>query len=188
MRITPLDVAGAALVELTPLTDDRGFFARAWDAEILAAHGLDPALAQMNVSGNRHAGTVRGLHLQAGEDAEAKLFRCVAGRTFHVCVDMRPESATYRSWVGRELSADRFDAFFIPAGCAAGYQALEDGATVLYTASRRYAPGSEQGLRWDDPALGIEWPLADLARSADLVSPKDRAWPLLETAGRGELS
>jgi len=178
MRVTPLSVAGAALIELEPRSDERGSFARAWDGETFAAHGLETAISQMNLSTNVHAGTLRGLHWQVEPHSEAKLFRCIKGRTFHVTVDMRPTSPTYRQWAGVELDGDTFPMMFMPAGCAAGYQALTDGATVLYTASRRYAPEAERGLRWDDPAIGITWPRPDLV--AGLISPKDAAWPLLD--------
>ncbi len=176
MRFSPLAVPGSALIEPEPRTDERGSFARVWCAAELAEHGLDPALAQMNLSSNVAAGTLRGLHYQRGADAEAKLFRCIAGRTYHVMVDLRPASPTYLTWCGVELDATGYAAVYLPAGTAAGYQALEDGAAVLYSASRPYAPAAEGGLRWDDPLLGIDWPLADRA----LVSAKDSSWPLVD--------
>lgn len=173
MRFTPLPVEGAFLLELDRHEDERGWFARAWCADELGANGLDPAVAQMNISSNVAAGTLRGLHHQLPPHAEAKLFRCIRGRSFHVMVDLRAGSPSYLRWHGVELDADGLAAVYLPAGTAAGYQALEDGTTVLYTASTAYAPGTERGLRWDDPALGIDWPLPDAA----LVSDKDRAWP-----------
>ena len=176
MRFVPLQVAGAFRIELDPIIDDRGSFARAWCADELARHGLEPAIAQMNLSTNVRAGTVRGLHHQVPPHAEAKLFRCLRGRSYHAMVDLRPDSPTYRVACGVELDDRSSAAVYLPAGTAAGYQALADDTAVLYTTSTPYAPGTELGLRWDDPALGIDWPIGDGA----IVSAKDQAWALLD--------
>lgn len=173
MKFTELGVAGAYRVELEPMSDERGFFARAWCASELADHGLVGEIAQMNLSTNHARGTVRGLHVQGPPHGEAKFFRCIAGSTFHVIVDVRPDSPTSGRWTGVELSAERFDAVYVPPYCAKGYQALTDGAAVIYGVSSPYTPGAETGLRWDDPAFGIEWPITD----GVIVSDKDRSWP-----------
>jgi dTDP-4-dehydrorhamnose 3,5-epimerase len=180
VKFTELAVAGAFHVEIEPHGDERGFFARAWCEDELAAHGCEAHVAQMNLSTNAKAGTVRGLHLQRPPYAEAKFFRCVAGATYHVIVDVRPDSPTYGKWAGVELRADRYDALYVPAYCAKGYQALVDGATVLYAVSSKYAPGSEAGVRWDDPTIAIEWPITE----GVTISEKDQSWPDLQLDGR----
>jgi dTDP-4-dehydrorhamnose 3,5-epimerase len=175
VRFEPLPIAGAYHVQIEPIEDERGFFARAWCADELAAHGAPGVVAQMNVSTNLRAGTIRGLHYQLAPHEETKFFRCIAGRTWHVVVDLRPASPTRGEWIGVELAVERFDALVVPAGCATGYQAQTDGATVLYGVSTPYAPGAEKGIRPDDPGLAITWPLRDA-----IVSAKDRAWPDLD--------
>ncbi len=168
MKFTPLPVAGAFYVELEPRQDERGFFARAWCAKELADHGCVGEVAQMNVSTNIVAGTIRGLHVQLPPHGEAKFFRCIAGASHHVIVDI----TTGRS-CGVELSAERFDALYVPPYHAKGYQALVDSTAVLYGVSSPYVPGAEIGFRPDDPAFGIDWPIT----SAVTVSDKDRSWP-----------
>lgn len=173
MKFTELDVAGAFYVELEPNTDERGSFSRAWCAEELSAHGAVGEIAQMNLSTNHRRGTIRGLHVQNPPHGEAKFFRCLTGSTYHVIVDVRPDSATYGRWAGVELSADRFDALYVPPYCAKGYQALADGTAVLYAVSSPYTPGAEVGLRWNDPAFAIDWPIRD----GVILSDKDSGWP-----------
>ncbi|MEZ5321092.1 MAG: dTDP-4-dehydrorhamnose 3,5-epimerase family protein [Microthrixaceae bacterium] len=173
MRFTELDVAGAFRVDLEPNIDERGSFSRAWCATEIAEHGGVGRIEQMNLSTNHRKGTIRGLHVQLPPHGEAKFFRCVAGRSFHVIVDLRADSSTYGRWASVELAADRFDALYVPPFCAKGYQALEDGTAVLYGVSSPYTPGAETGVRWDDPAFGIEWPITD----GVIVSDKDRSWP-----------
>jgi dTDP-4-dehydrorhamnose 3,5-epimerase len=169
---TPLD--GVFVVELEPHADERGFFARAFCAAELDEQGLVSTVAQANLSYNVRAGTTRGLHYQDESAPEAKFFRCIRGETFNVAVDVRPGSPTFRRWFGTTLSAENRTALYLPPLCAAGYQALTDGAEVVYLTSAAYAPEAERGIRADDPLLGIEWPLAPSIRSE-----KDRAWPLL---------
>lgn len=169
-------IPGVFVVELESHADERGFFARAFCRDEFSAHGLVGDVVQANLSGNVSAGTTRGLHYQAGTHPEAKFFRCIRGETFNVAVDARPGSPTFARWVGAHLSAENHRALYIPPVCAAGYQALTDGAEVLYTVSSAYAPAAERGLRHDDPALAIDWPL-----EPTVVSDKDRAWPLLAT-------
>lgn len=173
MRFTELEVAGAFYVELEPNADDRGTFSRAWCARELAEHGAVGEIVQMNLSTNHRRGTIRGLHVQNPPHGEAKFFRCINGASYHVIVDVRPGSRTYGRWAGVELSADRHDALYVPPYCAKGYQALTDGTAVLYAVSSPYTPGAETGLRWDDPAFAISWPITD----GVIVSDKDRSWP-----------
>jgi dTDP-4-dehydrorhamnose 3,5-epimerase len=174
MRFTETSIEGAFVVDIEPREDERGFFARAYCTRELEAQGLHPTMVQANLSGNRARGTVRGLHYQDEPVVERKLFRCIQGATFHAVADMRPNSATYLGWVGVELSAESKRALYVPALCATGYQALADGAEALYFVSEFYSPEHERGVRYDDPAIGIEWPLPVSA-----VSEKDLAWPTI---------
>lgn len=170
-KTTP--VAGCHIVGLEPITDERGFFARAWCGDEAAEAGDAANVAQVNMSRSEQAGMIRGLHWQEDPHGEAKFVRCLAGRVFDVCVDMRPESPSYGAWAGVELTPQNRLAFSVPAGCAHGYQALDAGSEVLYMVSARYAPGVERGLRWDDPDLGIDWPI----KTGVEVSSKDASWP-----------
>jgi dTDP-4-dehydrorhamnose 3,5-epimerase len=176
VRFTETELAGAYLVELDRLEDERGFFARTFCAREFEDHGLSPVVAQANVSFNHRAGTLRGLHYQVPPSAETKLVRCTRGAIHDVIVDLRPGSPTRLQHVGVELSEQNRRALYVPKGFAHGYQTLTDDAEVAYQVDEFYAPGLEQGLRHDDPALGIVWPLA-----VSVVSEKDAAWPLLAT-------
>jgi dTDP-4-dehydrorhamnose 3,5-epimerase len=181
MRFTELELAGVFLVELEPITDHRGFFARSWCADEFAEHGLDPAVVQCNVSYNARRGTIRGLHYQVEPHAEAKLVRCTAGAVFDVAVDVREGSPARWRWVAVELSSRNRRALYVPAGFAHGLQTLADEAEVLYQMSARYSAEHARGVRWDDPALAIDWPLGD-----PVVSERDRSLPLVaDGAGRG---
>ena len=174
MKFIETGLKGAFILELEPRSDDRGFFARAFCQRELKAHGLNPAIAQCNLAFTKTKGTVRGLHYQTPPATEAKLFRCIRGRNFHVIVDMRPESETYLQYVGVELSPDNHRALYVPELFAHGYQTQEDQSEALYQVSEFYSPGHERGLRYDDPKLSIDWPIP-----ASVVSDKDRSWPLL---------
>lgn len=169
------EISGVYVVGLEPREDERGFFARAFCADEFAEHGMVPQVAQANLSGNVRAGTTRGLHYRPPEHAEAKLFRCIRGETFHVAVDMRGGSPTFGKWTGHRLSAKNRKAFYVPPVCAAGYRALVDGAEVLYLASAPYVDGVERGVRPDDPALDIDWPL-----QTTVMSDRDRSWPPID--------
>jgi dTDP-4-dehydrorhamnose 3,5-epimerase len=170
----PTALDGVMVVDLQPIADERGFFARAFCAEEFAAHGLVSSFVQANMSGNVAASTTRGLHYQDERAPEAKFFRCIRGETFHVAVDARAESPTFGRWVGVRLSADLRRALYIPPLHAAGYQALTDGAEVHYLCSAPYTPEAEAGLNIRDPTIGIEWPL-----QPGVVSAKDQAWAYL---------
>jgi dTDP-4-dehydrorhamnose 3,5-epimerase len=167
---------GARLIELQPHIDDRGRFARAWCREEFARHGIDVEIAQGNVSINPTKGTMRGLHWQVAPHGEAKLVRCVRGAIFDVAVDIDPESPSYLRWFGVELSAANQRMLYVPTTCAHGFQTLADDTEVNYLVSSPYAPKAGRGLRYDDPALAIEWPLP-----VTLISDQDKSWPLLET-------
>lgn len=177
MKLTPTPLDGAVLVELETRTDDRGFFARTFCREEFAAAGLEPAVEQCNLSFNHRAGTLRGMHFQVEPALEAKLVRCTAGAVVDAVVDMREGSATYLQSFAVELSATNRLALYVPPLFAHGYQTLVDGAEVCYQVSQAYTPGTERGLRYDDPALGLSWPLP-----VSVISDKDASWPLLGSA------
>jgi dTDP-4-dehydrorhamnose 3,5-epimerase len=172
MIFTSTRLAGAYIIELERHEDERGFFARAWCRDEFAEHALEPALAQCSISRNALAGTVRGMHFQSAPHEEAKLVRCTAGAIFDVVVDLRLESETYAEWVGVELDAERGTALYVPKGFAHGFQTLVDDSDVFYLISEPYAPAAAAGVRWDDPAFGIEWP-----RPVRVISDRDRSWP-----------
>ena len=174
MKFLPTPLAGAYLIELEQLDDERGFFARSFCQNEFKAHGLDPVVAQCNVSFNRRRGTLRGLHYQAAPHAEAKLVRCTRGAVWDVIVDLRKGSLTVRQWHAAELTAENRRALYVPAGFAHGFQTLADDTEVLYQMSEFYHPESARGVRWDDPALGIDWPVPD-----PILSNRDRSYALL---------
>ena len=177
MRFGPTRLRGAVLIELERRADDRGFFARTFCEAEFAAAGLETRFVQANASGNPRAGTLRGLHYQVPPYAEVKVVRCTRGAVFDVIVDLRPESPTYRQWQGLELTAAEGTMLYVPGGFAHGYQTLVDDTEVAYQVSQPYTPGAEAGIRYDDPALSIAWPLAVSA-----ISGKDREWPDLAAA------
>lgn len=171
---------GAFLAELEPREDERGFNARAWCRRELAEAGVGTDMVQANVLLNPRAGTLRGLHFQRPPQAEAKLVRVTHGAIFDVIVDLRPESRTYGEWAGFELRRSPYRALYVPERCAHGLLTLEDDTEVSYLVSGYYTPGFEGGVRFDDPALGIDWP-----HEVRLVSEKDRSWPDLALASAG---
>jgi dTDP-4-dehydrorhamnose 3,5-epimerase len=167
------ELPGAVLVELERHDDERGFFARAWCRREFEENGLCGALVQCNIAFNHRAGTLRGLHYQVAPSEEAKLVRCTRGAVFDALVDLRPDSRTYKRWIGIELTAENRRALYVPEGFAHGYQTLVDASETLYHASEYYSPEAERGVRWDDPAFGIDWPAA----RTRIISDKDRSWP-----------
>jgi dTDP-4-dehydrorhamnose 3,5-epimerase len=174
MKFTPTAIDGAWLVDLEPRTDERGSFARAFCLRELATHGLELQVVQCNLARTARAGVVRGLHYQLAPAEEKKLVRCVAGAILDVLIDMREDSPTYRAVVAAQLDAATGRAIFVPSGVAHGYQTLVDDVDVFYMTDQYYAPGMERGVRYSDPALGIQWP-----QEAHGVAPRDREWPLL---------
>lgn len=177
MKFTPLEVDGVHLVEMHPMTDDRGFFARAFAAEEFEAHGLRPEVAHANLSFNHRAGTMRGLHLSLPGHPEAKYVRCTRGAIVDVAVDVRPESPTYRKHVMVELTAENRLGLYLPPHLAHAYLTLTDDTEVLYMVSVPYAAGAETGFRYDDPAFGLDWPAP-----VRVISDKDAGWPAFDAA------
>lgn len=165
---------------VTPETigDDRGYFARIFDQDEFASRGMDGSVVQANVSFNEHAGTLRGMHFQRTPAAETKLVRCVRGSLYDVIVDLRKESPTFGEHFGLTLSSHNMAMLYVPRGCAHGYLTLEDGTEAHYMVSEFYTPDREGGVRYDDPALAIEWPA-----EVSVVSAKDRSWPDFDGSG-----
>lgn len=165
-------LAGVYEIELERKHDQRGFFARSWCQDEFAAHGLDPALVQCNVSFNAHRGTLRGMHFQAAPHAENKLIRCTKGSIYDVVVDLRPGSPTFRQWIGAVLSADNRDMLYVPEGCGHGFLTLSNDSEVFYQMSAFYNAEAARGFRWNDPAFGIAWP-----GEVKVVSERDQTYP-----------
>jgi dTDP-4-dehydrorhamnose 3,5-epimerase len=173
VRFVATPIAGVHVVELERHEDERGFFARAWCRDELAAAGLTSDLSQCSLSRNLAAGTLRGMHLQRSPYEEAKLVRCTRGAIYDVAVDLRPGSPTHGRWFGAELDADSGRALYIPEGCAHGFQTLLPDSDVFYAISAPYAPDTAAGVRWDDPYFGIVWP----ASEERILNSRDRFWP-----------
>jgi dTDP-4-dehydrorhamnose 3,5-epimerase len=163
---------GVWLLDLEKRGDDRGFFARVFCAAEFAAHGMETTFPQMNTNYSATKGILKGLHWQTGAHAEAKLVRCIAGRAYEMLVDMRPDSPSFRQWEAHILTSAERKLLYLPPGFAHGFLSLEDHTEITYMVSQPYAPGAERGVRFDDPGLGLEWPI-EIAS----VSEKDRNWP-----------
>lgn len=172
MIFTPTILAGAWTIEPERLVDERGFFARTFCEEEMAAHGLPSRVSQCSVAWNRERGTVRGLHYQEPPHAEAKLVRCTRGAIYDVLVDLRPDSVSYKRHFAVELTAENGRQLWVPPGCAHGYQTLLPDTEVAYQMSEPYAPAAGRGVRWDDPAFGVPWPLP-----VSVISERDRSYP-----------
>jgi dTDP-4-dehydrorhamnose 3,5-epimerase len=175
VKFTETILNGAFIVDLEPHTDERGFFARSFCARDFEAQGLNPAVAQCNISYNRQAGTLRGMHYQAPPASETKLVRCTRGAIYDVIIDLRPDSPTYLRHVAIELSADNRRTLYIPEMFAHGFLTLADETEVEYQMGEFYTPGYGRGLRYDDPVFNIHWP-----RAVSIISQQDAAWPLFE--------
>lgn len=176
MKIEATTLAGVFVIDLERHVDARGWFARTWCAEEFTRAGLDPCVAQCSSSFNAKRGTLRGMHYQAAPHEEAKLVRCVRGAMFDVALDLREGSPTRHEWIGVELTADNGRALYLPAGIAHGFQTLDDDTEIFYMISRPFHAASARGVRFDDPAFGIQWPLETEA----ILSPRDGAYPLLK--------
>ena len=174
MKFTPTEVAGAFVVEIEKFSDARGWFARTWCARELEAQGLETRLVQCSASFNHKAGTLRGMHYQAAPHGEVKLVRATSGSAFDVAVDLRPESPTYLEHVAVDLNEENQRALYVPERFAHGYQTLVDNTHTSYQVGEFYAPQHEGGLKFDDPRLGLDWPLPVAS-----MSPKDAQWKLL---------
>jgi len=177
MIFTESPLPGAFLIDLAPIADERGFFARAYCDEEFAAKGLRTELRQCSVSYNIQKGTLRGLHYQRPPHEEHKLVRCTSGAIFDVIVDIRPQSSHYRRWFGTHLTAQNRRSLFVPPGFAHGFITLSDDAEVYYMISVPHAPEYAQGFRWNDPAFSIQWPLVP-----SVISPRDAAYSLLDAS------
>jgi dTDP-4-dehydrorhamnose 3,5-epimerase len=175
MNFRALDLSGAFLIEPQPHVDERGFFARTWCSEEFAEAGLPPQIVQTNLSCTVARGTIRGLHYQRPPSREGKVVRCLRGGIFDVIVDIRPDSPTFLQHAGVELTQVNRLAFYIPPGFAHGFQTLEPETEVWYQMTDHYQPELSDGLRWDDPALAIQWPLRPSA-----MNDRDAAYPDLD--------
>ncbi|MCK6630307.1 MAG: dTDP-4-dehydrorhamnose 3,5-epimerase [Anaerolineae bacterium] len=177
MIFTEIKLKGAYIVDLEKREDERGFFARGWCQNEFEAHGLAPRVVQANISYNKKRGTLRGMHYQLAPYEETKLVRCTRGALYDVIVDLRPTSPSYKQWFGVELSAENYKMLYVPEGFAHGFITLQDETEATYQVSQFYTPGSERGLRYNDPAFGIEWPV-----EVRVISEKDKSWPDYEAA------
>jgi dTDP-4-dehydrorhamnose 3,5-epimerase len=171
VKFTETKLKGAFVVEIEKLSDARGFFARSWCRKEFEAHGLTSGIVQANVSYNHKKGTLRGMHYQIAPYQESKLIRCTRGAIYDVIIDLRSDAPTYKQWTGVELTADNYTMLFVPEDFAHGFQTLTDETEITYQVSQFYTPGSEKGIRFDDPAFDIEWPL-----EVTKISDKDRTW------------
>ena len=181
MILTPTAIAGAFSVEIEPIEDERGFFARTWCRREFAGAGIDFEVVQCSISRTHRAGTVRGMHFQWPPSREAKLIRCQRGRVHDVLVDLRPDSGTYLGVHAAVLDEGRHNALYCPTGVAHGFQTLGDEAEVHYMMSDFYRPDLYGGVRFDDPAFGIRWPLPVQA-----IHERDRSYPDFDRAGHGD--
>ena len=163
---------GVFIIDVEPAHDLRGFFARTWDVDEFAQHGLETALSQCSLSFNKTTGTLRGMHYQVAPHFETKVVSCQAGAVFDVIVDLRPASPTFKQWLGVELNAENRRLLYIPHGLAHGFLTLQDHTEVYYQICGRFVPESGRGVRWNDPAFGIEWPA-----SPRVISDRDRLYP-----------
>ena len=180
MKFIETPLKGAFIIDVEPLQDERGCFARTFCRDEFAKIGFSKQIVQINHSSTKTAGSIRGMHYQTMPDCEAKLIRCVVGKVFDVMVDLREGSPTFMQWYGLELSKDSMRMIFIPEGFAHGFQALADDVELIYHHSEEYSPESERGLRYNDPELAIEWPLI-----AGVVSSKDGNYPLIDGDFKG---
>ena len=173
MQFTETRLPGVFVVECDTFPDDRGSFSIAWQPREFHARGLDTRIAQSTLAFNHRRNTIRGMHYQAPPMSEVKLVRVTRGAIFDVAVDLRPDSPTFRKWIGVELSEDNRRMLYIPVGFAHGYQTLTDDAEIMYFVSADYSPAHARGVRWNDPAFGIDWPLGSPA----VINERDRTYP-----------
>jgi dTDP-4-dehydrorhamnose 3,5-epimerase len=172
MNFTEIDLAGAYVIDLKQIRDERGFFARGYCSKEFEAQGLASRVVQSNVSFNFKKATLRGMHYQVMPYAETKLVRCTRGAIYDVIIDLRPQSKTFQKWFGIELTEDNYRMLYVPEGFAHGFETLADRSEVVYHVSEFYMPNAEQGFRYNEPAFGIRWPL-----EVQVISEKDKNWP-----------
>lgn len=168
MIFTPTELEGAFIIDVQKLEDERGFFGRTFCQKEFEEHGLTPFVAQANVSYNKKKGTLRGMHYQAHPYEESKLVRCVRGAIHDVIIDLRKDSPTYKKWIGVDLEEGTYRMLYVPEGFAHGFITMKDHTEVIYQVSQFYTPGSEKGIRWNDPAFNIHWPVTPV-----VISQKD---------------
>ena len=178
MRLEPGLIDGLAVIHADPIGDHRGFFARVWSEDELADIGLHAQWNQGNVQFSPQPGTLRGMHFQTAPHDEVKLVRCTAGAVFDVAVDLRQDSPTYKGWFGIELAAASHTSVWVPEGCAHGFVTLVPDSEVFYLTTKPYSAEAATGVRYDDPAFGIDWP-----RAIEIISDRDRDWPLYGAEG-----
>jgi dTDP-4-dehydrorhamnose 3,5-epimerase len=176
MIFHPTKLPGAFEIHVEPISDERGFFARSWCQREFASNGLNPRLAQCNISVTAQKGTLRGLHFQAAPFAEAKLVRCTRGAIYDIVLDLRSQLPTFKQWIAVVLTAGKRNMIYVPEGCAHGFLTLEDDVEVSYQMSEIYQPESARGVRWDDPAFQIVWP-----EKVEVISDRDRTYPDFES-------
>lgn len=174
-------IEGLWVIDLDPVADHRGFFARAWCRDEFAEHGLAADWAQSNLQFSPHPGTMRGLHFQRPPNSEIKLVRCTRGAIFDVAADLRPDSPTYLKWFGIELRAETHSSVWVPKGCAHGYLTLDSDSEATYLTSNVYVPQSVGSLRYDDPAFGIAWP-----RPVEILPSDYETWPVYDPSRAAE--
>lgn len=172
MIFTETKLKGAFVVEIQKIEDHRGFFGRAWCQKEFEAHGINANFVQINTSQTKKKGTIRGMHYQVPPYGEAKFIRCTRGRIYDVIIDLRPDSPTFMQWVGNELSEDNYKMVYVPEYFAHGFLSLEDNSEVYYPVTEFYTPGAERGIRWNDQAFNIEWPVP-----VEIFTEKDMSHP-----------
>lgn len=172
MRFTDAKLNGAKIIDLEPHRDERGFFARCWCDDEFKEAGVPMTLAQASIAYTKQAGALRGLHFQHAPYGEDKLIRCVRGAAYVAVVDIRPNSSTYRQWFSVQLTEANYRMLYIPKGCAQGYQTLLDHTEILYHISQYYHPSAKRGIRYNDPAFNIPWPM-----DVTVISEADQGWP-----------
>lgn len=178
MIITETKLKGAFIIDVERIEDERGFFGRSFCKKEFEKYGLNTNIVQINVSNNKRRGTLRGMHMQISPYGETKLIRCTRGAIYDVIIDMRPDSETFKQWIGMELSADNNRMFYVPEDFAHGFITLQDNTDVTYQITEFFTPAAERGFRWNDPAFSIIWPFEPL-----VVSEKDKSHPFFETEG-----
>ncbi|HEY1921374.1 MAG TPA: dTDP-4-dehydrorhamnose 3,5-epimerase [Tepidisphaeraceae bacterium] len=179
MKFNPTPLEGSFVIEMELFRDDRGFFSYTFNRAQFRENGLPEEIFQSNLSFNNRAGTLRGMHFQIAPKAQPKLVRCTAGAIFDVIVDLRPQSTTHLKWFGVELTSENRRSLFIPAGFAHGFQTLTDSAEVHYDMFAPRAPEAERGVRYNDPAFGIRWPM-----DVSVISDRDRNYPSYDPAAK----
>ena len=175
MIFTETKLKGAFIIDVKRLEDERGFFGRAWCTREYEEHGLNPNVVQANVSYNKVKGTLRGMHYQKAPYGEGKTVRCTSGAIYDVIIDIRPDSATFKQWISVELTGESYKMLYIPEGFAHGFITLKDHTSVHYMGTAFHTPGAEAGIKFDDPAFNIEWPMKVV-----VISEKDRNHPAFE--------